>query len=398
MNQGLGETGTVVMPAARRYALVATLVALALVCLIAASFTQGAFVPRGLSATYLTALVFATGLSLGALGWLMLHHVTGAVWSVVLRRLMENVAWPLPWLALGFLPLVLDPARLYPWAEVSRLATEPALARKAVWLNPLFFGGRTLLYLGVWSLLAMLLFRRSARQDRDHDAGHVQAMRTTSSWGLVVLAGTASLASFDWLMSLDPSWSSTIFGVYFWANSLVGSLAALVLTVLLVRGLAGLHKLITIEHLHDLGKLLFGFVIFWAYIAFSQYFLIWYANFPEETHWYVARRTGGWNTVSWLLFFGHFVSPFALLLFHGPKRNPFLLGFAAAWVLVFHYVDCAWLIMPSVGVPAIGLRDLTAGLASFFLWGAMVAAGFRARPLVAVGDLLLEESRTHHGA
>jgi hypothetical protein len=155
-----------------------------------------------------------------------------------------------------------------------------------------------------------------------------------------------------------------------------------------------LRRTITVEHLHDLGKLLFGFVIFWAYIAFSQYFLIWYADFPEESHWYAVRGSGAWNSLSWSLLFGHFVVPFVLLLFRATKRSPFWLGFIATWVLVFHYVDIYWLIMPALG--ALGFEpswlDLAMALTLVSISGAIVARGCQARPLVPVGDPRLAES------
>ena len=173
-------------------------------------------------------------------------------------------------------------------------------------------------------------------------------MRAISSWGLVLLGLTSSYAGFDWLMSLDPHWASTMYGVYVWAGSLVSSLAALILLTLALRGSGWLGRTVTTEHLHDLGKLLFGFVVFWTYIAFCQYFLIWCANFPEETRWYITRRSGSWNTLSWALCFGHFTVPFFLLLFRSIRRDPFWLGFLAAWILVFHYLDLYWLIMPEL--------------------------------------------------
>lgn len=350
--------------------------------------------PRRLALSYLTAFLFVTSLGVGALAWLMLHHVTGAVWSVVLRRQMENLTRPVPWLAVLFVPIALSLGWLYPWADPSRLAADPAMARKAVWLNPTLFLARSAVYLAAWAVLAAMFSRRSAREDRTGDPAQGRAMRAASSWGLVVLALTTSLASYDWLMALDPDWSSTMFGVYFWAGSLVGSMATLILTVLGVRVLGRLRETISIDHLHDLGKLLFGFVIFWAYIAFSQYFLIWYANFPEETRWYVIRRTGAWNTVSWSLFLGHFVAPFCLLLFRAPKRSPFWLGFAAAWVLVFHYLDVYWLVMPALHLEGVAPRalDVSLTLALVFLCGAIVARACQRRPLVPIGDPRLAES------
>jgi len=350
--------------------------------------------PRRLAFSYLTGLMFLTSLSVGALAWVMLHHLTGAVWSIVTRRLLENLARPLTWIAVLFIPVALNLNWIYPWADPSRLSNDPELARKAIWLNPSFFIVRSAVYLASWVLLSGLLARSSGRQDRTGDPADERRMRATSAWGMVLLAVTTSFAATDWLMSLDPHWSSTIFGVYFWAGSLLSSLAALVLMVLGFHGAGWLRKTITVEHLHDLGKLLFGFVIFWAYIAFCQYFLIWYADFPEESHWYATRRVGVWNSLSWSLLIGHFVVPFVLLLLRATKRNPFWLGFVAAWILVFHYIDVYWLIMPALrpeGVEPHWL-DVSLLLTLAFLSGAIVARACQARPLVPIGDARLAES------
>jgi hypothetical protein len=372
------------------------MLALLLLAIVAglASLTRWSADPRRFAFSYLTALMFVTSLGVGSLAWLMIQHLTGAVWSVSLRRLLENLTRPLPWIALLFIPVALFVPRLYVWADATRLRADPELARKAVWLNPAFFEVRAALYLAAWAVIAGLLSRASTRQDRTGDPALVGRMRTTSTWGLLVLGLTTSLAAFDWVMSLDPHWSSTIFGVYFWAGSLVGSLAALILLVLALWALGNLQGLVTIEHLHDLGKLLFGFVIFWTYIAFCQYLLIWYANFPEETSWYIIRRSGAWNTMSWSLVFGHFVVPFVLLLPRATKRDPFWLGFVAVWTLVFHYVDLYWLIMPASGTGSAEPHWLDAALllTLAFTFAAFAARACRIRPLVPNGDPRLAES------
>ncbi|HEV3166865.1 MAG TPA: hypothetical protein VGZ22_22750, partial [Isosphaeraceae bacterium] len=293
-----------------------------------------------------------------------------------------------------FLPIVANLGRFYVWADPARVSTDPELIRKAIWLNPIAFTIRTAIYLASWAIVAGLLTRSSTQQDQTADPWHVRRMRAISTWGTIVVGLTSSFAASDWLMSLEPHWSSTIFGVYFWAGGLVSALAALILLVLSLHAAGCLRSTVTIEHLHDLGKLLFGFVIFWAYIAFSQYFLIWYANFPEETRWYVVRRTGDWNTLSWALLFGHFAVPFLLLLPRATKRSPFWLGFIAAWVLVFHYADVYWLIMPALAPEwrEPHWLDTSMLLTLVFLYGAIVARACQARPLVPIGDSRLSES------
>ncbi len=381
------------LPGTRGRIMVLVLLALAIGA-GAISWSRWASDPRRWLFSYLTALVFVISISIGAVAWLMLQHLTRAVWSVVSRRLLENLTRPLPLLAVGFVPIAVNLPRIYSWADPARVAADPALARKAAWLDPSFFNVRAAVYLALWVVLAGLLARISARQDQTSDPRANDRMRGMSSWGLPLLALTSSFAGFDWLMSLEPHWASTMFGVYFWAGSLVGSLAALILLILALRGTGWLRRTITIEHLHDLGKLLFGFVVFWTYIAFCQYFLIWCANFPEETRWYITRRSGTWNTLSWALCFGHSVVPFYLLLFRSIRRDPFWLGLLAAWVLVFHYLDLYWIVMPTLYPEGAQPDWLDASvLATLVLAvGAVVANACRARPLIPVGDPHLSES------
>jgi hypothetical protein len=392
MTQANQPADSVVLPQGRGQLLMGVLLALAVAA--GAISWWWSIDPRRSLFSYLTAWLFATSLSVGALAWLMLQHLTGAVWSVAVRRLLENLTRPLPWIAIGFLPVALNLERLYAWADPSRLASDPELARKAVWLNPPLVLGRAVFYLALWAVLAGLLGRQSMRQDRSGDRALCGRMRATSAWGLALLGLTTSYAAFDWIMSLDPHWVSTIFGVYFWSGSLLGSLAAIITIVLCFRGLGLLRHTITLEHLHDLGKLLFSFVVFWAYVAFSQYFLIWYANLPEETEWYITRRSGDWNTLSWGLFFGHFVVPFVILLPRSIRRDPFWLGFSAAWILVFHYLDLYWQIMPALHAATVAPSwiDLSILLTLVFLFGALVTHACQRRALVPVGDPRLADS------
>jgi hypothetical protein len=344
--------------------------------------------------SYLTAFAFVTTISLGALALLMFHHLTRAVWSVAIRRIGENLTRPIPWLALGFVPIALHLPMIYLWSDPARSSADPVIARKAAWLDPTFFSIRSAIYLATWAILGVLLWRLSARQDRTGDPRVNGRMRAISSWGLILLALSSSSAGFDWLMSLDPHWESTIYGVYFWAGSLVSSLAALIVLILALRGSGRLGRAVTIEHLHDLSKLLFGFVVFWAYIAFAQYLIIWCANLPEETRWYITRRSDAWNTLSWALCFGHFVVPFYLLLFRQIRRDPFWLGFLAVWLLGFHYLDLYWLIMPVLypkGAQPDWL-DISVLAAIVLACGAVITHACRSRPLLPIGDPRLSES------
>jgi len=230
-----------------------------------------------------------------------------------------------------FVPLLLEKSSLYVWADPSVVADDEALHQKvAYYLNPGFFAVRAVLYFVVWIGLARFFLRRSITQDESGDPALTQRMERGSPAALLLFALTVTFASFDWLMSLEPKWFSTIFGVYYFSGAAVGFLAAIILLVMLLQATGRLTSSVTVEHYHDLGKLLFGFVVFWGYIAFSQYMLIWYANIPEESVWYLARQQGSWKWVSLVLLFGHLLIPFFGLLPREAKRRKLSLGFWAA--------------------------------------------------------------------
>jgi len=301
--------------------------------------------------SYLLNYCFVLSLALGALFFVMLQHLTRAGWSVALRRIAEFVVAALPWLAVLFLPLLIPVfqgrAGVYKWSSPEVVAGDPLLQAKAAWLNPAFFTVRCLVYLAVWSLLAVVLVRDSVRQDATGDVAHTHRLERWSAPGMLLYGLTVTFFAFDVLMSLNPHWYSTIFGVYFFSGCVVGFFALLALLVLSVQRAGGLTASVTVEHYHDLGKLMFGFVVFWAYIAFSQYMLQWYANLPEETALYFARQNEPWwRGVSLLLLVGHFVAPFLALISRFPKRRPGLLLPAAVWLLAMHWLDLYYLVMP----------------------------------------------------
>ena len=270
-------------------------------------------------AAYLVSFVFYLTLSLGGLFFVLLHHLTGARWSIVLRRLAESLSLMLVLMFLLFLPLLGWLPFLYPWAGK---VTDPVLLQKTAWLNPPLFALRSFVYFGVWIALATALYQRSRRQDSgDPTATLALSMRRLSAPGMLLFAVTITFAAFDWIMSLDAHWYSTVLGVYLFSGTAVAVYAAIVLIALALRAAGWLEGFVTVEHFHDLGKLLFAFVIFWAYIAFSQMMLIWYGNLPEETAWYAQRwHPPFWHGVSWLLLVGHFLLPFLFLLPRTVKR------------------------------------------------------------------------------
>jgi hypothetical protein len=373
--------------------------ALAGILAIGASLVVAAVTPDGWHRfffAYLLAFAFVLSLALGSLYFVLLHHLTNSGWSVVLRRIAELFAGTLPFLAVLGVPLLFGMGELYPWAHGAYAATHA----RAAYLNVPFFAVRGVIYFAVWGSLGRVYLRRSSAQDVSGDVSLTVTMRRWSAPAMIAFAVTLSFAAFDLLMSLDPGWYSTIFGVYYFAGSVVGMYALITILAFGLQRAGFLRSAISIEHYHDLGKLLFGFVIFWAYIAFSQYMLIWYANIPEETEWLARRQMNGWGWVGLLLVFGHFVVPFVVLLSRTPKRRPRLLAAAAVWMLVMHWVDLFWVVAPagSPARPLPHLVDLTLliALGAWFL--AAAAFAVRRLSLVPERDPRLAESLTFENA
>jgi len=346
---------------------------------------------------YLVAFAYVLSLALGSLYFVILHHLTNAGWSVVVRRIAEAFAGTLPFMAILALPLLAGIRELYPWAN----GTAGHLAHgKAVYLSLPFFVVRWVVYLGIWALLARSFVGRSIEQDATGEPSLSVRMKKASAPAMIAFAATLTFAAFDMLMSLDPGWTSTIFGVYYFAGCAVAVYALLPVLAFLLQRAGFLRGSVTVEHYHDLGKLLFGFVVFWAYIAFSQLMLQWYANIPEETHWFVARENHGWGWVGLVLIFGNFLLPFLVLLSRSPKRRPAVLAAAAGWLLVMHLVDLYWLVMPA-GSPADAaphLVDVTVFVALVSLLAAAAAFVVRGRALVPERDPRLAESMSFENA
>ncbi len=241
--------------------------------------------------------------------------------------------------------------QLFVW--VSRPAnlseeTRALLDHKQAYLNVPFFLLRTAIYFALWAAVAYLLNAWSVRQDTSRDNALTLKQRRLGAFSLPFLGLSITFAAFDWLMSIEPTWFSTIFGVYYFAGGFVGAIALLTLITVLAQGPNLYGSLVSVDHLHNLGNFLFAFVIFWAYIAFSQFMLTWIADLPEEAPWYLVRAAGNWQLIGIALAVGHFLIPFFALLFRRVKRNRRALGVVAAWVLVFHYLDVYWIVMPAL--------------------------------------------------
>lgn len=347
-----------------------------------------------LSETYLVSFAYFLSLALGALFFVLLQHLTRAGWSVVVRRLAEAISANVWLMAILAVPIVLNMDHLYHWAHHGVADHDPILAAKSAFLNPQFFTIRLVVYFVIWSVLAWFFFSQSKKQDISADPKLTQRMESLSAPGMVLFALSINFAAFDLLMSVNPHWFSTIFGVYYFAGSVVVVMATLVVLAAYLQRQGRLQGIITAEHYHDLGKLLFGFVVFWAYIAFCQYMLYWYANIPEETMWYLTRQTGNWTTVSVALLFGHFVIPFFALVSRFPKRRPRLLVVGALWMIVMHWVDLYYLVGPEFSPegPSVGLMDILCFLGMGGLFFLVLAFRLRKTALVPVGDPRLSES------
>jgi hypothetical protein len=348
--------------------------------------------------SYLVAFMWTLTIALGGLFWVTLQHLVNANWSIVVRRIGEMIAGNMTLLAVLALPIVLPTlfgnSGLYLWADKDAVHADHLLHHKEPYLNLPFFAIRFILYFAFWAALGRYFLVHSLRQDQSGDPKHAERMARVSAPCMIVFALTLTFAAFDFLMSLDPYWFSTIFGVYIFAGSVISIHATLALTLVYLQAKGRLTRLVGTEHFHDIGKMMFAFTVFWAYIGFSQFMLIWYANIPEETAWYHARFDGGWRTISWLLVFGHFVVPFFGLLSRHIKRNKKTLAFWAAWMLIIHYVDMYWLVMPNLhaGGPSIHWLDVTCFIGMLGLFIAGVAFQARGVNLVPTKDPRLAKS------
>ncbi len=344
--------------------------------------------------SWLVAFVFWTSIALGGLFFTLIHHLTGATWSVVVRRFFEVLMTNMPFLLLMAIPVFFGMHELYHWSHADAVSHDHLLQHKAVFLNVPFFIIRTLVYFTIWIVLTTLLYKFSLKQDAGSSTLITKKLNKTSAPGVILFAFTTAFAAFDWLMSLDPHWYSTIFGVYYFAGSAMAVMAVLILIVMYFRKNGILTDVITPEHDHDFGKLLFTYMVFWAYMAFSQYFLIWYANIPEETVWFIHRWEGSWKFASQLLVWGHFVVPFLILMIRASKRSNLILSAMAIWLLLMHWLDMYWLAVPTLHPHGIQLSwiDLVTMLGIGGLFIGLFFYRLRKHAILPIGDPKLNDS------
>jgi hypothetical protein len=354
--------------------------------------------------SYLIGWTFCLSLAVGALFIVIIKHLTKAHWIVVVRRIPEALLWSFPLLILLFIPILFglldhDHGLYHHWtaegiADPASDHYDEVLAGKVAYLNIPFFLVRMVFYFAVWTYLAYRLYTLSVRQDVDPDPSIPVQQRRVSAWGLPLCAVATAFASYDLLMSLDPHWFSTIFGVYFFAGGFLAAFCLIVLVAIMLQRSGMLRHIVTDEHYQDLGKLMFGFVVFWAYIAFSQYMLYWYGGIPEETVWFRHRLEHGWGYHSFMLMLMHFILPFLILLPRAVKRSIPVMSIMAVWLLAMQWYDHHWIAMPVLHEDHAGFHwlDFSCWIGLFGIFFGAFVWRLSRHPLVPQRDPLLGKS------
>lgn len=337
---------------------------------------------------YLFGYLFWFGVGVGCLGLLMLNHVVGGKWGIVIRRLLEVGSANLPMMFVFILPILFGLASLYIWARPEIVAHDEVLHKKAGYLNVPFFLARTVLYFVLFSLYVYILTRLSAEQDRTGNPNLIIRMRQISAPGLIVLVLCATFAFVDWVMSLEPHWYSTIYGLMFLVGQVLQALAFVTAVLILFSKHKPLDEFLTTQHFHDLGNLVLAFTVLWAYLSFSQFLIIWAGNLPEETPWYLNRLRGGWNVVAVILILFHFAVPFVILLYREAKRRAKILLWICFAMLAIRIVDVFWVVEPGLRPAGFSLSwmDFATFLGVGGIWVAMFFRRLKSRPILPFND------------
>ncbi len=354
--------------------------------------------------SYLVGFVFWIGIALGCLGLLMLQYLTGGAWGTVIRRVLEAGTRTLPLMLVLFIPLaIMGLGHIYHWVHPETIADAHArkiVEQKTPYLNTGFFWIRAVVYFLIWGALTYFLNKWSAANDRTADSKFLNRLTKLSGPGIVLFVLAVSFASFDWVMSLDPEWFSTIFGLLFVVNWVLSAFAFVIAVMVLLANRKPFAGVVAPAHLHDLGKLLLAFIMLWAYFSFSQYLIIWSGNIPEETKWYLDRLRGGWGYVGLLLILLHFALPFVLLLSRDLKRSANKLAGVAVLVFLMRFVDLLWLIIPAFnrGHLRFSWMDFAGPIGIGGIWIWYFGWELKKRALLPFNDPALQEAieRGHH--
>jgi hypothetical protein len=387
----LRQTADELIPSLRRYQrqLLTAGVAGGLLSLVGLWLTPPQFFQ-----SYLTAYMFVLGVTLGCLALGMVHQLSGGAWGVVIRRPIGAASRVLPVLTVLFLPIVFGRHHLYEWTNADLVAHDEILQHKHAYLNTPFFLVRAAIYFLVWNGLSYFLNAWSLEQDRTGDPRFARRMQLISAGGLVGYGLTITFASFDWLMSLEPHWFSTIYGVLIMGGQGLSAMAFLIIAIVWLSRRPPLQGIVVPAHLHDLGNLMLAFVMLWAYFSFSQYLLIWSGNLPEEIAWYLHRLQTGWRVIGLTLIVFHFVAPFCLLLSRRVKREAELIVTVAAGILIVRVVDLFWLVAPEFHRQGITVSwlDILLPLSLGAIWLGCFVRQLRGRAILPVHDPQFEEA------
>lgn len=318
---------------------------------------EEAGMPRFAMSSYLASYMYVLTIVLGCLFFVLIQHLVRAGWSVVVRRIAEFMMFMIVPMALLFLPILFSVFRegaLFAWTDPDYASSlhldEKMWNTKQLFLNGPFFAFRAVIYFAIWVGLAIYYWRGSVTQDETGERAATDRMQYWSGPAVMALSLSMSFAAFDWGMSLAPMWFSTMFGVYIFAGGILAAHCFITLLTFVLQRFGAMKDEVTEEHYHDLGKYMFGFIVFWTYISFSQYMLIWYGNIPEETEWFYSRQDGGFGIMSICLIFLHWLLPFFGTMSRHMRRRPAVMAFWAAYILVIHFVDIYWIIMPEARV------------------------------------------------
>jgi hypothetical protein len=355
--------------------------------------------PESLLHSYLLAFMFILGLSLGSLGLLMLQHLTGGMWGIVIRRPLESATRALPLVFILFAPIFFGFRYLYgAWLNAPTTGEGRLSDFQQHYLTASWFHIRALIYFAVWLLLMWIFNSWSRKQDIDReDRALRRRLKMLAGPGIILYVFAMSFAAIDWVMSLSPHWASTIYGFLYVAGQLISSMSLMICIVVLLSRAPVFAGVLKPRYLHDLGKLLLAFVMLWAYFSFSQLLIIWSGNAPEEISFYRSRLYGEWGYVSVIILIFHFFVPFFLLLSRDLKRNPSLLPKVALWLIFMRFVDIFWLTRPEFTSSAIpSLWDLAAALGLIGLWLFVFAWQLQKMPLLPLGEPKLEEVLDPH--
>lgn len=343
--------------------------------------------------SYLLGFMYWFGIALGSMAILMIHHIAGGAWGAVIRRLLESSMGTIPLLAVLFVPVAFGIHHLYEWSHADVVAKDAILQSKEAYLNVPFFLVRAVIYFVIWVAVATVLRRLSLQQDTDTDPRIVTRMELMSRGGLVLYGITVTFAAVDWVMSLEPHWFSTVFGLLVMGGQGLAAFAFCIPLAVLLSRREAVGRVFGPSQFHDLGNMMLAFTMIWAYLSFSQLLIIWSGNLPEETMWYFTRSEGGWKIVGYALLFLHFAVPFAVLLQRKVKQTGSKLAIVALWMLFMRYVDLYWLVAPSMH-PENAMPhwlDITAVVGIGGIWVWFFVSRLAQSPLLALNDPSLPE-------